>query len=98
MKAEDAAEKLEALGSTARLSIFRLLVRAGPDGLPVGTIQRRLDMPASTLSHHLHRLVNVGLVTQERAGTSLICRANYAAMDDLLTFMTEECCAEAADG
>jgi DNA-binding transcriptional ArsR family regulator len=94
MDLDRAAAKLEALGSSARLSIYRLLVRAGPEGLPVGAIQRRLEMPASTLSHHLHRLVQVDLVSQERVGTSLICRANYDTMDALLGFLGEECCVE----
>jgi ArsR family transcriptional regulator len=96
MKVEKAAQQLEALGNPTRLAVYRALVRAGEDGLPVGRLQQRLKIAASTLSHHLHRLILTGLVTQERQATTLICRANYPAMRDLLGFMTEECCAEAA--
>ncbi len=79
MKLEEAASQLEALGNPTRLNIYRILVRAGETGLPVGHIQTRLDVPASTLSHHCKRLIDVGLVTQERQATTLICRANYPA-------------------
>ena len=64
-------------------------------GLPVGRLQERIGIAASTLSHHLHRLILTGLVQQERQATTLICRANYRAMDSLLGFLTEECCADA---
>jgi ArsR family transcriptional regulator len=94
MNVEQAAKQLEALGNPTRLRIYRTLVRAGPNGLPVSRVQEKLGIPASTLSHHLHRLVLTGLVTQERQATTLICRANYPAMDALLDFMREECCAD----
>ena len=94
MKVEQAAKQLEALGSPTRLEVYRTLVRAGHAGLPVGRVQEKLGIPASTLSHHLHRLILTGLVTQERQATTLICRANYPAMDALLGFMTKECCAD----
>jgi ArsR family transcriptional regulator, arsenate/arsenite/antimonite-responsive transcriptional repressor len=89
----DAAACLEALGNPTRLSIYRLLVCAGPDGLPVGGIQARLQMAASTLSHHVKMLVTVGLVDQERDGTTLICRSNYDLMHGLVGFLVAECCA-----
>ena len=89
MKVEQAAKQLEALGNPTRLQVYRTLVRAGPNGLPVSRVQEKLKIPASTLSHHLHRLILTGLVTQERQATTLICRANYPAMDALLGFMTE---------
>ena len=95
MKAKQAAKQLEALGSPTRLEVYRLLVRAGEAGMPVGRLQRRLGIAASTLSHHLHRLILTGLVTQERQATTLICRANYSAMDALLGFLADECCADA---
>ena len=95
MKLEQAARQLEALGNPTRLQVYRTLVRAGPNGLPVSRVQEKLKIPASTLSHHLHRLIGTGLVTQERQATTLICRANYAAMNALLAFMTKECCADA---
>ena len=96
MKLEDIAARLEALGNPTRLTIYRLLVRAGPEGLPVGEVQQRAGAARSTLSHHLHRLIAVGLVTQERAGTTLICRANYEAMNALVASLTAECCADSA--
>lgn len=98
MKLEQAAKQLEALGNTTRLKVYRTLVRAGPNGLPVSRVQEKLKIPASTLSHHLHRLILTGLVTQERQATTLICRASYPAMDALLGFMTKECCADAGCG
>ena len=98
MNVEQAAKQLEALGSPTRLQVYRTLVRAGHAGLPVSRVQERLGIPASTLSHHLHRLILTGLVTQERQATTLICRANYPAMDALLAFMHEECCVDAGCG
>jgi ArsR family transcriptional regulator, arsenate/arsenite/antimonite-responsive transcriptional repressor len=92
MNVEQAAKRLEALGNPTRLQVYRTLVRAGDDGLPVGRLQERLGIAASTLSHHLHRLILVGLVTQERQMTTLICRANYAAMNGLVGFLVDECC------
>ncbi len=96
MKVEQAARQLEALGNPTRLQVYRTLVRAGDAGLPVGRLQERIGIAASTLSHHLHRLILTGLVTQERQSTTLICRANYPAMDQLLGFLADECCADAA--
>ncbi len=98
MKLEIAARQLEALGSPTRLQIYRTLVRAGPGGLAVGQVQDRVGLPASTQSHHLKRLVDQGLVRQEREGTSLICHAEYPAMMALLGFLTDECCAEVGCG
>ena len=95
MNIEKAAKQLEALGSPTRLQVYRTLVRAGHGGLPVGRLQEKLGIPASTLSHHLHRLILTGLVTQERQATTLISRANYPAMDALLGFLADECCADA---
>jgi len=95
MELDDAARRLEALGHPTRLAIFRMLVRAGPEGLAVNAIQRDLGIPGSTLSHHLSRLMSVGLMGQQRHGATLICRANYAVMDGLIGFLTEECCADA---
>ncbi len=95
MKLEKAAKQLEALGNPTRLQVYRSLVRAGDDGLPVGRLQEKLGIAASTLSHHLRRLILTGLVTQERQVTSLICRANYPAMDRLVGFLVDECCVDA---
>ena len=87
-----ASDRLEALGNPTRLEIFRLLVQAGDEGAPVGHIQKTLRIPASTLSHHIARLMRVGLVTQERRSRLLICRADYGAMQALLGFLTDNCC------
>jgi DNA-binding transcriptional ArsR family regulator len=94
MKLEKAASQLEALGNPTRLQLYRTLVRAGEEGLPVGRIQEKLDIPASTLSHHLKRLLDKGLVSQERQATTLICRARYPAMQSLIGYLADECCAD----
>ena len=93
MDLNTAATSLEALGNPTRLEIFRLLVQAGDDGAAVGALQTLLDIPASTLSHHIARLVREGLVQQERHSRTLICRANYRHFMTLLQFLQEECCA-----
>ncbi|GAB4360663.1 MAG: metalloregulator ArsR/SmtB family transcription factor [Oricola sp.] len=98
MDIEMAARQLEALGNPARLRIYRALVRAGHAGLPVGHLQERIGMPASTLSHHVRRLIDTGLLRQQRCGTSLICHAEYAAMNGLLGFLSSECCADEEKG
>lgn len=95
MKLDDAASRLEALGNPTRLRIYRALVRAGDQGLPVGRLQTKLDVAGSTLSHHLKSLMIVGLVTQERQATTLICRANYEVMRGLVGFLVDQCCVEA---
>lgn len=94
MNIEKRAKQLEALASPTRLKVYRALVRAGDDGLPVGRLQTKLDIAASTLSHHLHRLIATGLVTQERQMTTLICRANYPVMHSLVHFLVDECCVD----
>ena len=94
MTLDDAAAQLEALGNPTRLKLFRILVKVGEDGIPVGQLQSRLGAAASTLSHHLQKMIQVGLVTQERQATTLICRANYRTMNGLVGYLTEECCAE----
>lgn len=94
MKIETAAAQLEALGNTTRLTIYRTLVRAGENGLPVGKLQLKLDIAGSTLSHHIKKLVEVNLVSQERQATTLICRANYSSMNGLIGYLADECCAD----
>ncbi|MGE3365479.1 MAG: ArsR/SmtB family transcription factor [Rhizobiaceae bacterium] len=94
MKLELAASQLEAIGHPTRLQLYRILVRAGGEGLPVGKIQERLGIVASTLSHHIKRLVDAGLVTQDRQATTLVCRANYPAMQALIGYLADECCAD----
>jgi ArsR family transcriptional regulator, arsenate/arsenite/antimonite-responsive transcriptional repressor len=92
MKLEQVATQLEALGNPTRLKVYRMLVRAGDEGLPVGSLQRKLGIAGSTLSHHIRRLILTGLVTQERQMTTLVCRANYPAMTALVGFLVDECC------
>lgn len=98
MRLETAARQLEALGNPTRLRIYRTLVRAGRGGMAVGQVQERIGLPASTLSHHVKRLIDQGLVRQERAGTSLICHAEYPAMTALMGFLADECCADEGSG
>jgi DNA-binding transcriptional ArsR family regulator len=97
MKLDDAAERLEALGNRTRLKIYRALVRAGDAGLPVGRLQDKLKIAPSTLSHHIKTLVTVGLVSQVREATTLVCHANYDLMRGLVDFLVAECCADAAE-
>ncbi len=87
-----AASLLSQLGNITRLKIVRELVRAGNAGMPVGDVRARLDVPNSTLSHHLSHLRNAGLIRQEREGTVLRCFVNYDHIDGIVTFLTEECC------
>lgn len=92
MDIETAAKCLSELGNPHRLEAFRLLVKAGPDGLAVGDIQQHLGIPKSTLSHHISHLVWAGLVEQHREGRVLRCVAKYDQMHALMSFLTEECC------
>jgi DNA-binding transcriptional ArsR family regulator len=92
MKLEIAAKCLAELGNTSRLSIFRYLVKVGPGGAPVGDIQKFLDIPASTLSHHLSRLIHVGLVTQDRESRTLYCKPQFDLLNEVVEFLKSECC------
>ena len=94
MELEQAAKQLEALGNTTRLKIYSDLVQAGHEGSTVGEIKEKLGIPASTLSHHISKLVYTGLVTQERVSRSLVCRANFVHMDSLMMFLAHNCCAD----
>jgi DNA-binding transcriptional ArsR family regulator len=86
------ADMFSAIGTEPRLRIIRLLLAAHPDGLVVGDIQNGLEIPSSTLSHHLEKLRMEDLVTVERDGTFLLYRANTTALQELLTFLYAECC------
>ncbi|MEM0907271.1 MAG: metalloregulator ArsR/SmtB family transcription factor [Pseudomonadota bacterium] len=88
-----AAQSLAALGHEARLKLFRLLVRAGPNGLNIGEIGRVMAVPPSTLAHHLGTLVSAGLVIQEKRGREVINKADFSAMKGLLHYIEAECCA-----
>ena len=93
MNIDTAAIMLAELGNPHRLATFRLLVCAGPDGLPVKAIQEHLGIPRSTLSHHILHMVSAGIVTQTREGRSLRCRIDCAEVRALLDFLMEDCCA-----
>ncbi len=94
MKIEQAAVALKELGHTTRLSIFKLLVKAGPEGLPVGDVQEQLGIPNSTLSHHIAKLVSVDLIKQNRDGRTLYCIPQYETLTALLVFLQDECCVD----
>jgi len=86
------ADMFAALGSEVRLQILRLLLSAHPDGMVVGDIQSELNIPASTLSHHLEKLRSEGLVGVQRESTFLRYTASTAALEELLGFLFAECC------
>lgn len=87
-----AAKALSALGHEARLSLFRLLVRAGTEGLNVSDISDQLNLPPSTLAHHLRALVQAGLVVQEKRGREIVNRPDFDMMNATMMFVTEQCC------
>jgi DNA-binding transcriptional ArsR family regulator len=87
-----AAERFTALGAEPRLQILRLLLAAHPTGMVVGEVQEELGIPASTLSHHLEKLKQVGLVTVRRDGTFLWYAANIGSLREVMNFLYEECC------
>ena len=96
MNSDSAVEALAALAQEHRLSVFRLLVQAGKDGLPAGAIADALGVPNSSLSFHLAHLSRAGLVTQERQHRSIIYSVDYAAMNALVGFLMENCCGGSA--
>lgn len=96
MNPDDALAILRALGQEHRLESFRQLVQAGPDGLAVGELRERLDIPPATLSAHLNILRAAGLVNDQREGRTIRVSADYARMNALLGFLTENCCAGTA--
>lgn len=98
MKSTAAVEALSALAQEHRLALFRLLVQAGEGGMPAGAIADALGVPNSSLSFHLTQLRNAGLILQERQHRSLIYRANYPAMNALVAYLLENCCAGADCG
>ena len=92
MKSASALKALGALGHESRLAAFRILVQAGPDGLAVGELRERLDLPPATLTAHLNVLRAAALVLDRREGRVIRVRANYPRMDALIAFLTENCC------
>ena len=96
MELEDAANILAKIGNPTRLRIVRLLVRAGDEGLAVGQIQKALDIPGSTLTHHIGHLKSAGVIRQERHQATLICSMEYMRLRELVDYLTLECCADQA--
>ena len=96
MNSIDAIAALGSLAQEHRLAIFRLLVQAGPEGMAAGAIAEALGVPNSSLSFHLAHLHRAGLIGQERQSRSLIYSADYGAMNALIGFLTENCCAGSA--
>jgi len=92
MNIEQAAKALKELGHPTRLHIYRQLVKAGKQGVAVGIVQEILDIPGSTLSHHLKGLEAAGLIKQRREGRTLFCVAQYEQLDSVIVFLREECC------
>lgn len=98
MQSAKAIDALGALAQEHRLALFRLLVRAGQDGMSAGSLAQALSVPNSSLSFHLTHLNRAGLIEQRREGRSLIYTANYAAMNELVGYLWENCCAGADCG
>jgi len=96
MKLDDAANILAKIGNPTRLRIVRLLVRAGDDGLTVGMIQKQLDIPGSTLTHHITHLKSAGVIRQQRQQATLICKMEFEVLRELIDYLTEECCTDVA--
>lgn len=92
MIADETIRALAALAQEHRLAAFRLLVQAGPEGMAAGALASALAVPASSMSFHLAQLQNAGLVSQRRQSRSLIYAADYAAMNGLMAYLTENCC------
>jgi ArsR family transcriptional regulator, arsenate/arsenite/antimonite-responsive transcriptional repressor len=96
MDQKRAIAALGALAQDTRLELFRLLVTCGPEGLPAGIIAERLGVMPSSLSFHLQQLVHAGLITQRRLSRQLIYSAEYGTMNELMAYLTENCCGRGA--
>ncbi len=97
MEAKLAVSALSALAHEHRLAAYRLLVEAGPNGLPAGVIADQLGLPPSSLTFHLQQLLHSGLATQRRASRQVIYAADFAAMNGLVGYLTENCCGRGAE-
>ena len=97
MDTQDAVKGLSALAQESRLEVFRLLVKAGPDGMAAGDIARKLKTAANTMSAQLLVLSNAGLIRARREGRSIIYSTDFEAMSELLVFLTEDCCGGRAE-
>ena len=96
MDINSATDAFEALSNRTRLEVFRLLVRAGCDGLPAGEISNRLGVVQNTMSSHLKILSAAGIVNHERRGRQIIYSANYTTVRELILYLMEDCCAGSA--
>lgn len=92
MNIETAAKTLKELGHVTRLAVYKQVVRAGTDGISVGTLQEKLEIPGSTLSHHISSLVSASLITQRRESRTLFCVAEYEQLQQVISFLQDECC------
>ncbi|WP_132999757.1 ArsR/SmtB family transcription factor [Luteimonas arsenica] len=97
MKTVVALAALGALGHETRLAAFRTLIKAGPDGMAVGELREHLDLPPATLTAHLNVLRAATLIRDQREGRVIRVRANYQQMSSLIAYLTENCCAGAAE-
>jgi ArsR family transcriptional regulator, arsenate/arsenite/antimonite-responsive transcriptional repressor len=86
------AARLAELGHSTRLSIFKMLVKCGNDAVSVGDIQQEIDIPGSTLSHHISKMVKVGLIKQIRESRALYCVPQFEALEQVISFLQDECC------
>jgi DNA-binding transcriptional ArsR family regulator len=97
MKTPQVIEALGALAHEYRLAIYRLLVEQGPQGLAAGAIGERVGLVPSSLTFHLQALQHAGLITQIRASRQLIYSADFSAMNDLVAYLTDKCCAATSE-
>ena len=92
MESSDVIKRLSALAQESRLAVFRMLIKAGPEGVAAGEIARGLDITPNTLSSQLNILANADLIASRRAGRSIVYTANYDRMSDLLLYLMDDCC------
>lgn len=97
MDMKAAVPALDALAHETRLGVFRLLVQAGPTGLPAGDIAERMDARQNTMSSHLAKLQRAGIITSQRDGRHIIYRANFDALGELIIYLMKDCCGGNAD-
>ncbi len=93
---DDTAKALKELGHPIRLTIFKRLIKSGFQGLAVGQLQKELNIPNSTLSHHISSLASAALITQRREGTTLYCVVEYDRFMQVINFLQDECCIDSA--
>lgn len=94
MNIDSIAKALKELGHSTRLSIYKYVIRAGHQGITVGDLQNKLNIPGSTLSHHISSLASANLISQRREGRTLYCVAEYNKLQSVISFLQTECCAD----